>query len=318
MTVTPALPTLPAGLTARPLTLADTAAVTRVMAAEQLRDVGKVEIEEADIIGDWQRPGFDVEASTLGVFHVEQGRETLVAYVELTDPYRGDAAVDPAYQGRGIGTALNRWVVDLARSRGAEVFGMPVPEGSPADRLLESLGWFVRWTSWVLELPEDREIEAQPLPTGYDIRTAESEEDRRAVFAVIEDAFLEWSERERRSFEEFLAVSVQRPGFEPWNLRLLTDPDGAAVGGCYLQMASPEDASLTGPVGYVHSLAVRRDARGLGLARALLADAFRNARSHGATRSELATDSRTGALGLYEKVGMEVTSTWVHRATRLA
>ena len=134
---------------------------------------------------------------------------------------------------------------------------------------------------------------------------------------MIEDAFLEWSERDRRTFEEFVAVSVQRPGFEPWNLRLLTDPDGTAVGGCYLQMAAPEDARLTGPVGYVHSLAVRRDRRGLGLARALLADAFRNARDHGATRSELATDSRTGALGLYEKVGMEVTSTWVHRATEL-
>jgi mycothiol synthase len=319
MTVTPALPTLPAGLTARPLTLADTAEVTRVMAAEQLHDLGSVEIEEADIIGDWQRPGFDVEGSTLGVFHVEHGadgtREKLVAYAEVTDPWRGDAAVDPAYQGLGIGTALNRWVVELARSRGAEVFGMPVPRGSSADRLLESLGWFVRWESWVLALPEGREIEAQPLPNGCAIRTAESEEDRRAVFEVIEDAFLEWSERERRTVEEFLAVTVQRPGFEPWNLRLVTDPDGVAVGGCYLQLAAPEGSDL---VGYVHSIAVRRDRRGLGLARALLADAFRNAREHGATRSELATDSRTGALGLYEKVGMEVTSTWVHRATRLA
>ncbi|MDX6326757.1 MAG: mycothiol synthase, partial [Nocardioidaceae bacterium] len=48
--------------------------------------------------------------------------------------------------------------------------------------------------------------------------------------------------------------------------------------------------------------------------RSLLVDAFGNAREHGATRSELSTDSRTGALGLYEKVGMVVTSTWVHRA----
>ena len=41
------------------------------------------------------------------------------------------------------------------------------------------------------------------------------------------------------------------------------------------------------------------------------------AHAHGATRSELSTDSRTGALGLYERVGMEVTSTWVHRAIHL-
>jgi GNAT superfamily N-acetyltransferase len=87
------------------------------------------------------------------------------------------------------------------------------------------------------------------------------------------------------------------------------DADGHAVGACFLTM--------NGDIGYVPKLAVRRDRRGLGLARALLADAFANARDHGATRCELATDSRTGALGLYERVGMVVTSTWVHRAVDL-
>jgi len=43
-------------------------------------------------------------------------------------------------------------------------------------------------------------------------------------------------------------------------------------------------------------------------------DAFTEAKEHGATRLELSTDSRTGALSLYEKVGMRVTSTWVNRA----
>jgi mycothiol synthase len=62
---------------------------------------------------------------------------------------------------------------------------------------------------------------------------------------------------------------------------------------------------------------VRRDRRGLGLARALLAESFGVAREHGAKRSQLSTDSRTGALGLYERVGMVVTSTWVHRATKV-
>ena len=71
---------------------------------------------------------------------------------------------------------------------------------------------------------------------------------------------------------------------------------------------------VSGEFGYVPALAVRRDQRGRGLARALLADCFGVAREHGASRSELATDSRTGALGLYERVGMAVTSTWVHRA----
>ena len=71
---------------------------------------------------------------------------------------------------------------------------------------------------------------------------------------------------------------MRRPGFEPWHLRVVTAPAGEVV------------------------------------AMALLVDAFAEARQHGATRFELSTDSRTGALSLYEKVGMRVTSIWVNRA----
>jgi mycothiol synthase len=297
---------LPEGLIARSLTEADAHAVFEVMAAQELHDLGRIEIEEADIVGDWQRPSFDVSASTVGIFDADR----LVAYAEVGGDGRGDAAVHPQYRGRGIGTALAAWTRELARERGAAIFGMPVPEGSPADVLLESLGYFIRWNSWILELPEGKQIESQPLPEGYSIRTAESEADHRAAWTVIEDAFLEWSQRDRQSFEDFCATTLRRPGFEPWNLRIVVDPDGNAVGACFL--------TLNDDTGYVSQLAVRRDRRGRGLARALLADAFSNAREHGATRCDLATDSRTGALGLYERVGMVVTGTWVHRAVDLS
>ncbi len=127
---------------------------------------------------------------------------------------------------------------------------------------------------------------------------------------VKEDAFLEWSARDRESFVDFEANTTRRPGFEPWNLRMVVDPAGDCVGACYLQMSDT--------TGFVNQLATRKDQRGKGLARALLVDAFANAREHGATISELSTDSRTGALGLYEKVGMVVTSNWIHRAYRLS
>ena len=292
-------------LTARPLTPSDARAVFEVMAAQEQHDLGMVEIEEADIVGDWQRPSFDVSASTIGVFDGDR----LVAYAEIGGNGRGDAAVHPEYRGRGIGTALAAWTQELARERGDPVFGMSVPRGSPADVLLESLGYFVRWNSWLLELPEGKQIEAQPLPEGHAIRAAEGEADHCAAWTVIEDAFLEWSERDRRSFEDFCATTLRRPGFEPWNLRIVVDPVGDAVGACFV--VTNEGFA------YVDQLAVRKDRRGLGLARALLADAFAVAREHGATRCELSTDSRTGALGLYERVGMVVTGNWVHRAVHL-
>ena len=40
-------------------------------------------------------------------------------------------------------------------------------------------------------------------------------------------------------------------------------------------------------------------------------------REHGARTSEPSADSRTGALSLHEKVGMEVCSTWVNLAAAL-
>ena len=279
-----------------------------------MADIGMTEIEEADIVGDWQRPSFDVSASTIGVFD----GDLLVGYAEISGPDRGDAAVLPAYRGRGVGTWLATWMQHRARSRGSTIIGMPVPQGSPGDLLLTALGYHVRWTSWVLKLPPGARIVERPLPAGYDVRTALPAE-HRAVHDVIEDAFLEWSDREREAYDDFAAVTILRPGFEPWNLRVVVDAHGDVVGAASVSIVAAEDASedASEAEAYISRLAVRRDQRGRGLAQALMVDAFARAREHGAETSGLATDSRTGALGLYEKVGMTVTSTWVHRAIAL-
>ena len=115
---------IPEGLTQRPLRFDEAGAVTAVMMAQELEDVGEVVVEEADIVGEWQRPSFDVGASTVGVFD----GDTLVAYAEVSEADRGDAAVHPSYRGRGIGTALARWMQERARANGASVIGMPVAQ----------------------------------------------------------------------------------------------------------------------------------------------------------------------------------------------
>ena len=295
---------LPSGLTSRALQRDDAHAVFEVMAASELADIGEVAIEEADIVADWSMPSFDVADSTVGVFDGDR----LVAYAEHSGHDRGDAAVHPAYRARGIGTALARWMQDTARRRGATVVGMPVPQGSAGDRLLEALGYHVRWESWVLQLPEGAAVPSRDVPGGYTVRAAVPD-DHPAAWTVQEDAFLEWSERDRQTYEDWESSLTLRPGFEPWNLRVVLDPTGAVVAMAILQMADT--------TAFVARLATAKEQRGQGLAQALLVDAFAVGREHGALRSELSTDSRTGALGLYEKVGMRVTSTWVNRAIAL-
>jgi len=281
------------------------------MAAQELHDIGTVEIEEEDLIAEWQRPSYDLAGSSVAVLDRADG-DRIVAYAELIGADRYDAAVHPDVRGRGIGTWLAAWVRELGRARGARVVGMPVPEGSAGDRLLAALGYRVRWTSWVLRLPEGRTIEERPLPEGYVVRVA-TETDREQVWHVVEDAFLEWSDRAKDSYDDFAAEVWQRPGFEPWHLQVVAGPNGAVAGAVFSTVSEASGRRET----YVSRLAVHRDHRNRGLAQALLVAAFAAGREHGASSSCLSTDSRTGALTLYEKVGMVTDSVWVNRAIDL-
>lgn len=296
---------LPDGLTTRPLQRSESRALFELCAAQEQHDTGSVDIEEADLISDWARPGYDLAASSIGVYDGER----LVAYAEHMWGDRVDAAVHPDHRGRGIGTWLAGWLREHAAALGAPRIGMPVPEGSDGDRLMAALGYPIRWTSWILALPEGTEIESRELPPGYQVGEATPEQ-RVPLHDVLEDAFLEWSERDRETFEAFTAQVLQRPGFESWNLRVVTDPAGGVAAAAVVFLAENGTA-------YVSRLATRKDQRNLGLAQALLVDAFAAGREHGAVVSELSTDSRTGALGLYEKVGMVTTGVWVNRCVEL-
>ena len=121
-----------------------------------------------------------------------------------------------------------------------------------------------------------------------------------------------------RRFEDFEAATTGRPGFEPWNLRVALDPDGAVVG------VSLVLVSDNGSTGYVDRLAVRRDQRNRGLAQALLVDSFAQARDarHVDVRAEhrladrRARPLRTGGNGRREHLGQSCDRPAVHHGKR--
>ena len=300
--------TLPAGFSARPCAPADVRAVFELVAACETEDAGEVLIHLEDIESEWARPSFDLAGDTVAI--VEDATGMLVAQGEMTMDTRADCCVHPQQRGRGIGTWLLRWTEGHARSRGASRIGQTVVDSATdAIDLFERHGYSWLWTSWILEIRfADTPLESPTLPEGYAIRDFAPGIDDPRVHEVIDTAFLEWSDREPLPFEDWRAKTVGRAGFEPWLLPVVVGPDGTIEGAAFLIDASEENE------GWVQQLAVAREHRGIGLGRALLDESFARFHARGRRACGLNTDSRTGALGLYEHVGMSVKQSYTHRA----
>jgi mycothiol synthase len=307
--MTTAPPDLPPPFTSRPLTMDDVSAVTDLMAECELRDIGEVQIELEDIVGDWQRPSFDLPTQSMGVFDGDR----LVAYGDVFQARRAEVYVHPDERGKGVGTALMKWTWQVATRQGGTLVGQSVPErAAEANALFRAQGYRQLWTSWILEMPAGREIVAGPLPAGTEIRGMVPGRDETAAYRTVEDAFGEWPDRDPVSFADWSAVVLKRPGFEPWQLLCAVEGTGEEeqVVGVAFVIPSQDTA-------WVQYLAVRRDRRGRGLGRALLVHAIEAGRVRGLTKAELNTDTRTGALDLYQHVGMRVKETFVHWARDL-
>jgi len=204
----------------------------------------------------------------------------------------------PSERGRGIGTWLLEWSEQACRALGADGTLQPIPDRArDAVALLRAHGYEPHWESWVLEIALEREPPPPVVPPGYAIRGFRPGEDERAAYEVLDTAFSEWPEQEPESFEDWKAVTLGRPGFTAADMALAVA--GERVVGAVLLT---DDAGE----GWVDRLAVERTHRGRGLGRALLQHAFAVTWQRGGRRCRLGTDSRTGARGLYEHVGMHV------------
>jgi len=326
---------LPAGLVVRPLDRSDLAAVFEVTYAHERAVLDEPMIELGDLEAEWQRPSFDPARDTVGVFDGAR----LVAYGEVYQSRRAEVYVHPEWFGRGIGVALMRWSWEMVREAGADLVGQTVPDQAHAAvDLLRRHGYSPLWTSWMLELPADQPLPSVEIPPGYAIRSFQPGSDEQAAYRVVEDAFNEWPDRDPSDYGDWAAGVLGRPGFAPWQLFLAVrtdtnpgndagadsgaDPgtDAGAVGGeapAADEVVGACHLVISGTSGWVNQLAVAAPHRGQGLAQALLATAFAAARERGSPRGELSTDSRTGALGLYEHVGMHVTAAFTQWVKRL-
>ena len=299
---------LPAGLRWRTARPDDAQIVTDLFRASETVDDGAAELTLEDVVAEWNQPSIHPDRDALLVFDGDR----LVADAEVNVNH-DEATVHPDARGRGIGAALLRWkerhLLEIAAADIPLRLGQSINErAEDAISLFRANGYEHEYTAWALRLPPEITIEHPPLPEGVSIRPFVPGVEERAVYRLVEDAFGEFEGRLPRSFEDWSATALERRDFDP--SLLLVAVEGEDVVGTAVGIAYPQE-------GYLYQLAVRRDHRGRGIATALLRASFDAFRARGVPQVGLATDSRTGALGLYERVGMVVRSTHLHWTKRI-
>ncbi|KIE24399.1 acetyltransferase [Streptomyces sp. MUSC 125] len=285
---------LPVGYRSRPATAADAGAVHRLIAECEHQRHGRA------------LTGIDRVAEDLGLTDAEPDPDTVLVTGPKGQPAgwgwvkgrRASIRVHPGHLGRGLGSALLAWSEARARQQGTDRLSQSVSDGDhPARALLQAGGYFPLVTEWLLEIAMPVEPEVPKPPAGITMRPFRAGDEQEA-YQVTEDAFDEW-QRRRKTFAQWARLTVENTAFEPAASPLALAGDQMV--GVVLSSDVPDSDE-----GYVERVAVRRDHRGRGIARLLLQETFRTFYQQGKRTCTLWTHTATGALPLYQQIGMTV------------
>ena len=220
------------------------------------------------------------------------------------------ARTRPDRRGRGIGAALQERLVARAEElAGAAPDGVALmttswPDDAATPPLLEGFGYAAvrHFQRMVVDLA-DWPARPSPAPRGVTVRHYRPADDR-AVFAAFVEAFADhWGEQH---VDEDAWWTERRDGrsagFDP-GLWLVAEEEGE-VAGFLTARTREDDAGRT--YGYVGDLGVRPRWRGRGLGECLLTRSIGGFGELGLPYAALDVDTEntTGAVRLYEKIGM--------------
>jgi len=294
---------LPDGLTARPLTATDVDDVIAMINACERHDTGELMWEREDLIADSSSDGFDTEHDWIGVFDGDR----CVAWAMVLQQRRTFVDVHPHMRRRGIGSALQDWAVDRVRALGGAYASQTIDDRrTDVVSALQAAGYTPRFTSLVLRM--DHPVPPEPAPPDGITLRAFRPADETELLAMFEEAFSEFEDRPPSSAGTWRAMTTRREGFRNEDMIVAVDGE-RIVGGAFLIRSA-------GSI-WVDKFAVHRDYRHRGIARAMLAAAFARSHELGSSFTELNTDSRTGALSFYERIGMHIRLSYTNWALDL-
>ncbi len=309
------------GLVLRPYAGEDDIAHTvRVANAEMAADGIRERVTVEERLAQYRHASemFDPRRDvTLGIIGGEVVAYGVRDWIDTTDgeyrEYRLDGSVLPEWRRQGVGTALLGENMRLSRQLAAthesprqKVVGSWSGATQAGDiALLERTGF--QQVRWFFEMtrPSLDDLPDVPLPDGIEVREVTAAA-TKAVWDADVEAFQDhWggfdaSEQSMRRF-------IESPEFDPSLWVIAFDGDETA-GGIINGIYPEENETLGLRRGWLDSVFTRRAWRRRGLARALIARSLAKLRARGMTSAVLGVDADnpTGALGLYESSGFEV------------
>lgn len=279
----------------RPTSVDEAPVIKALLEEHALASFGEPELSEEEVRSWFGQKNLE--------FRVVERDGELVGYLDIQLQESGRFSADVRTLDAEAAPLLLAEAEQIGRERGANVVRSFVQGDDPVLRpVLEDAGWQPIRYSFQMQIDLDGELAAPEWPDGLSPRNLRPGEEER-VYEAHMDAFADHWEHHRHRFDDWRDFNVERHSFDPSLWWLVDEGDELAAISLNAWHFSGDPQ-----YGWVHVLGVRPPWRKRGLGTALLQHSFGDFASRGATRVGLGVDGEntTGAVRLYERVGMHV------------